>query len=1047
MFSLSLLVALCGASPPSSGTVLGAPSETATAVLDLYVFEAGEPVSDLSVEIGGRPLGATNEDGELSATIPSGRQQLVVLRGGSKVVDLDLLTDDGEVVQIIATLQRDGKAKIDIESSGETSPLASTRAGQQAEGAAAELLNRPPGALVGTVTSSEENKPIANARVFFSGSSVEGRTDEEGRYAVELPAGTYSLSVVHPDFATQTLDDIRVIPGKEVTANIGLTPAGVRLEDYVVTAPYVEGSIASMLEAQRETSSVLDVLGAEQMAATGDSDAAEALQRVSGLTIEDNKFVLVRGQPSRYTLTLWNGSPLPSPEPLVRTIPLDLFPTGVLSGIEVQKSYTADRLASFGSGLVNLKTRGIPDEGFVSLTVDGGYNSESTFLEGLTYRGGSLDAFGFDDGTRALPDEVQATIDAGRNELPAGNDALLQAFGRTFVNNYNEYPTILPPDFGIGVTAGDSIEIPGGGTLGVVASAKWGTSWRRQIRAQRLFVAFGGDTVLRDDTVEARTDFNSDIGSLVTIEAAWKNHRVASNTFYSHQTQQRTEFGSGNITRSQQGNFRSFLLSWIERQLFAQQLTGSHDFGLVKAEYRAMYAGAGRYAPDRRTTDYLDQEPTNGQFIVFGNSGMTRQYDTVDDRVLSLGLDFTIPVLDHQKGWLGLEAKVGGEAFQQDRDAVRRVYRFRPERRADVAQNNPEILYDPIFAGDTLRFGDFSARQQDDSIGFLYSYAGYALLDSRLGDLFRVVGGVRYESTDVEVTTYTIEPDEPRAVTGGFLQEQFFPSLSGTWFLNEDMQVRAAYGRTTSYPNLNELSTAQFVEPDSGEQFFGDKDLQPAIIDGVDLRWEWYPTTTESLTFGGFWKEYENPVERTFISRSGTTPVGTFQNARLATIFGVEVSGRYELGHLRDWIGGPEFLDDLYLVGNLAVMTSEVELSRQGIATNLRRTLDGQADYAFNVQGGYSGEVHDITVALNAVGRRLHRAGIEGLGDVFLEPIERLDIVWTWRMWQNDETIGIFRLAGANLTNPTFTWLQNGREWRSFETGANIDASFKLTFR
>ncbi len=1019
-----------------------------TATLDLFVFEDGVPVPDLTIEVGGARLGRTDEDGAFSAVIPAGRQQLLLRHGGDEVANVALLTDQNEIVQIIASLRDGQETRLDIESSGRTDPLASERQGRASSEAPASEVDQPPGALVGKITSSEDKKPVSNARIFFSGTSAEARTGDDGSFAIELPAKDYAVSVVHPDYATQTLENIRVIPAREVTANIELTPAGVRLQDYIVTAPYVEGSIASTLEAQRETSSVLDVLGAEQMAATGDSDAAEALQRVSGLTIQDGKFVLVRGQPSRYTLTLWNGSPLPSPEPLVRTIPLDLFPTGVLSGIEVQKSYTADRLASFGSGLVNLETRGAPAEGFVSFTVSGGYNSESTFTEGLTYRGGALDFLGYDDGTRALPDEIQSSVDEGNLELPQGDPEALQGFGRTFSNNYNTQTISQPPDFGLTLTAGNSVDIFGGGTLGAIASAKWGTSWREQVRIQRSFADSNGP-VLRDDFVENRTDFNSDIGTLLSVKAAWDKHEISSNTFYAHQTQQRTQLTTGFVTTSDRGDLRGFLLSWIERELIAQQLTGFNDFNFMRLDYRGMFSTASRYAPDRREYDFIDQEPADGTFTVFGNRGMSRQWDTVDDVVWSFGVDLTFPILDPEEYWLGLEAKAGAAGSWQDRETRRLLYRYRPddEAGADRFQTNPEILYNPAESGNTLIFGDFSARQQDDSIGLLYQRAGYGLIDAHLGELFRIVGGVRYESAEEDVTTFTESPDEDRAANGGFVQEQFFPSLSGTWFATDDMQVRAAYGRTTAYPNLNELSTAQFVEPDSGEVFFGDDELQPATIDGVDVRWEWYPSATESVTIGGFWKQYTNPIERTFVNRAGSGAVGTFQNARLATILGLELGGRFEFGNFREWFGGPALLEKFYVLGNLTLMTSDVELSSQGIATNLNRSLDGQADYTFNVQGGYAGEKHDVTVAFNSVGTRLHRAGIEGLGDVLLQPVSRLDLVWTWRVWEGPSTNGIFRLTGSNLTNPRFTWLQDGRVWREFETGATIGASFKITFR
>ncbi|MEM6296665.1 MAG: carboxypeptidase regulatory-like domain-containing protein [Myxococcota bacterium] len=376
MIAVLLLLGTAGAAPPDDG----AESSTSTASagrsdLSVIIFEDGLPVSDVSVVVEGELLGETDETGSVQSEIPSGRRFLQLFQGDEPLVELDLLTLEGEVVQVIATLVPGQEPRLDIETSQDSLPLASERSEDEVIQAATPAEALPPGALVGRIISAEDNRPVARARVFFTGTDVETRTDNDGEFMVELPAGNYSMSVVHPNFSTQTLDNIRVIAEQEVTANIELTPAGIQLQDYVVTAPYVEGSIGEMLAQQRENSSVVEVLGAEQIAAAGDSDAAEALQRVSGLTVEQGKFVLVRGQPFRYTFTLWNGSPLPSPEPLVRVVPLDLFPTGVLSGIEVQKSYSADLPAGFGAGLINLQTRGVPEESFRDINVKTNFNS------------------------------------------------------------------------------------------------------------------------------------------------------------------------------------------------------------------------------------------------------------------------------------------------------------------------------------------------------------------------------------------------------------------------------------------------------------------------------------------------------------------------------------------------------------------------------------------------------------------------------------------------------------------------------------------------
>ena len=1052
--SIALILAFAGASP--DGVFLqadGSPSAAAAApearsLIDLFVFDSGTPLFGIEMRVGSETFGTTDSTGGLSAQIPSGRQRLALYRDGQQVVDLDLLTDKGELVQILVTLQAGEPPAIDIENSGRSSVLAGERLksqGDQPEQPVAQ--DQPPGALVGTIVSAEDQKPVVDARIFFSGSPVETKTDDEGKFAVELPAGNYSLSVVHPDYATQTKDNVRVIPAREVTVTLELTPAGLQLQDYVVTAPYVEGSIASTIEQQRETSAVSEVLGAEQMAAAGDSDAAEALQRVSGLTIEQGKYVLVRGQGYRYTYTLWNGSPLPSPEPLLRVVPLDLFPTGVLSGIEVQKSYSVDRPAAFGGGLINLQTRGIPSEEFVSVTVSTGINTVSAFTQGRDYQGGSLDIFGFDDGTRAVPQEIEDATDNGRLIINNRNFPDVDERNRLAASLEPIYAvdrTTLPPDLGITVAGGGSIDIFWGGTLGAILSTKWSSKWRRQRRTQRRF---NNELRLAQDIAEDRTDFNSDIGGLLTIEATWENHSLATNTFYAHQTQQRTQFDIGNqLLTSTRGITNDTELSWIDRTLIAQQVVGKHDFKYVKLDYRGIYSLGLRDSPDRRSYTYIDAEGAPEQFFALEDNGMLRRFNTVDDTVLGFGVDLTGIISDYEENWFGLQVKAGVAGTYQDREVINRQYQIQPNG-ADTSILDPEELYRPDQIGDTLRFRDQSDADKDDSISFIDVFGVYGMADVRLGDLLRFVGGVRWEDASAGARTFFNDPNDPdpdNIDLSRFRQEEFYPAVAGTWFIVDELQLRATYGKTTSRPNLNELSSALFIDPDSNQDFRGDPNLRPAVIDAFDGRIEWYPTPTESMTLGVFYKIYEDPIIQIQRPRSGVLDVFSFTNGRRATVFGVEFGGRFEFGHIREWLGGPEFLEDMYLLGNVAILTSNLELETVGTDLQSERRLEGQADYTFNVQAGYSGEDHDLTVAFNMVGQRLFQPA-ENF-DIVRQSIPTLDITWTWRIWDGS-TAGTLRVGASNLIDPDYQWRRGDLIWRQYKRGRTFGTSFKISFQ
>ncbi|MEO0600944.1 MAG: TonB-dependent receptor, partial [Myxococcota bacterium] len=709
---------------------------------------------------------------------------------------------------------------------------------------------------------------------------------------------------------------------------------------------------------------------------------------------------------------------------------------------------------------------------------------------------GVLDFFGFDDGTRALPQEVQdANAEFGDlRDLPQDEQFRL---ARTFSNIYSPQNRVLPPDFGLSLAGGGSVAVPGNGKVGLIAAVKFSNSWRYQDRVQRSFglnvfnIDIGRNPLAtRNDLREERTDNNANLGGIVTLQGIWDNVEVSSSTFYAHQTQQRTQRTTGEVLRSDDNFVRQFLLSWIERELLAQQFSGKVELGRFRLDGRGMVARAGRDAPDRRTVAWRDRLPfdaQNPEWFVEGDSGADRRFSTVDDQVSSYGFDLSLLASDPLENWFGLSFKTGLASSRQERQSVTRIYTFPPRddscptdeeptepcgAQRQFTETNPEELYDPndIGVGLPIDFNDASASTRDDYIGSQRIFGVYGLADMRFGDILRLVGGLRYERTELEVTTFQIDPSEENASRANILHSQscfgqirfnrleeddprrldrpgapcaFYPSLSSTLFLGEQMQVRAAYGRSTSRPNLNELSDSRFVDPDSGEAFVGSIDLQPAIINGFDVRWEWYPSTTESLTLGGFVKDYTNPIERTFQQVGGTDAAGTFQNAATARVRGLEFGGRIEP------------IENFYVLGNVALLDSLVILRNVGVDTDSERPLDGQANYTVNIQTGYSGDKHDATIALNVVGTRLWRAGIQGQPNVIFGALPGLNFAWSWDAFESERFVGGIKIQGSNLLNPVWRWTQSyvdpdtGREfapqtWREYNRGWNLGA--QLTF-
>ncbi len=1017
------------------------------AEIELVVVRGGVPVEDATLFIDDENFGATDEQGALVARIPSGRRTLELRRGVETLLSIDLLTDRGELVLIIATINEDGEPDVMIESSGKDSALASESAGSVAsESASDEIDDKPPGVLTGTVVSAGEGEPIARAQIFFSGITVEVTTGPEGRFSAELPAGMYSVSVVHPRFSSQTLENIRVIPEREVTLNIELTPAGIRLQEYVVTAPYVEGSIASVVEQQRAASGVSDVLGAAQISATGDNNAAEAVTRVTGLTVEDGKFVLIRGQPSRFTLALFNGSPLPSPEPLLQVVPLDLFPTGVLQGIVVQKGYTPDKPGSFGAGLVEIRTRAVPADPFLRLSMSTGWNSQSTFEDGLTYHGGSLDRLGFDDGTRALPDPIVEATEDGRRSLSVLPREQQNALAQEFPNILEQDERTLPPDFNLGISAGGKLGIWGDGTLGAIVTGGYRNQWRFQDRLQNANGLNAGVLSNQTELRELRTDNDVTLSGLLTLSAVWDDHELSSNTFVVNQTQQRTEFTFGLERTEDIRDVRRSLLSWIERSLVAQQLIGRHDFDWMVVEYRGLIARAARDAPDRRTYEFGKNQEQD-EFLVQRGRGLTRSYSFVQDDQLAYGVDISFPWVWNDDSFVKPSFKVGLDRQEIQREAGEQRFLWNIAPTGDPFIDSPEVVFDPSKTGDGLELRDASILGADDYTGNSTISGIFAQADIKIGDLFRIVGGIRWEQADFLVESFQLSSQNPDIKPSGFEVGNYLPALLLTWFPTDDTQVRATYGRSLSRPILNELAPSFFFDPESGQQYEGNPDLKQTTIDGYDVRGEWYASGTESFTIGVFRKEYDQPLEQTFRAFGGGGIVATYQNAAGATVTGYEFGARSQLGRIRGLLGGPALLNNLYLSANVALLDSKVLLENTGIATSSERALQGQADIVVNAQAGYDGDDLNCTVSYNRVGERLQIVGVFENPNIIQDPLDTLDANISWEAFED----GTFVLQLSNLLNPSTRLTQqvDGQEelvFREFKRGRGVSFSFSYEF-
>lgn len=1016
------------------GLASAAPAQEQLGRLDVFVFAPdGHPAPGLLVEAMGRRA-ETGPDGVARLRLPAGQAQVTLRGPGLPLHVVTVPVVWGEVTEVIVRLTAGGAPPdVAVEAPGWPSPRSG---GPLAEG--------PAGTLQGVVHDARQGNPVAGARVLVRGQPGEARTDAQGAFRLTLPAGTHTLSVIHPEFSTASLSDVVVPPAGTADVSLSLAPAGVQLETHTVAGYKLEGGLAALLTERRDERGVTEVIGAEQMSKSGDSDAAQALRRVTGLTVIGGRFVYIRGMGERYAGALLDGSTLPSPDPERRVVPLDLFPTDVIESITVQKTYSPELPGEFGAGVVRIRTKGIPDALTFGASVSTTYRENTTGKRGLTYKGGSTDWLGWDDETRNIPAGVR--IAADREPLfledPISGEGysaeVLEGLGEAMPNVWSTERRTIPADLGFSASLGDRYQALG--TLGWRVGVSYDQAWQRRTGVRRVF-GQGEDGQLVP-VVDYRTEQltrNVDISSLVGL--GWEpapGQELQFTTTWLRTTDDETAVYAG-LLANEDTQIRVSSLNWVEEQLLSSQLRGKHAlFADVTLAWSYTYSLATRWQPDWRRSRY-DQEVSTGAYLLSNRpEGNQRLYNDLFDQNhdLSLSLDIPVPV------WSELTAHViGGAAFtRRSRESETRRFKF--IHRGPRSQD-PAVLALPaeqIFTPQNIGVDGFSfeeiTRATDNYEATQTITAAFLNLQLPITATLDATLGARLERSRQEVSTFDLFSRGSTPQQADLDRTDLLPAASLVWRFHEAMQLRLAYGRTLTRPDFRELSTAPYDQVVGAGVFIGNPDLDRTRIDNLDLRWEWYLSADESISVGLFGKRLKDPIETVILGGSNRTL--TLENADGGQNLGVELELRKRLGFLSP------ALEPLFLGGNFSWIHSEVELSRTGVATSRSRPLAGQSEYVVNLAGGWDDPETgtSLTLLYNVAGERLVGIGTFGLPDIYEQPVHRLDLVASWTFWDT----WTIKAQLENLLDPQIRWTQSGRVVESYREGRSYGLSLSAKF-
>lgn len=798
----------------------------------------------------------------------------------------------------------------------------------------------------------------------------------------------------------------------------GASPAGeaVTLAEVVVTAPRIQGTAFEVLQERQESASVSDVLGSDQISRAGDSDAAAALSRVTGVTVVGGRYIYVRGLGDRYSSMQLNGSSLPSPDPERRVVPLDLFPASAIAGITVQKTYSPNLPGELGGGMVQLRTTEVPEEPSLQVGVSGRVTGGSTLQTGLGYPGGGADFLGFGAGSRALPDDLRAL--AGRELVRAGdrfNPGLsveeLERLGEQLDPIWSATPSTLPPDLGLSVEGGGKLDLLGA-RAGALVAADYSNGWFLERRSYVNRSLVGGGALAATKSVDIQETQNeiavSGVGT-VAIELG-EAHQLRANLGLFRISVDRAQRANGRDDDSG-GEIETHVLDWTERMVSTNQLLGTHLLWPerdLRLEWRYQLALATSDQPNRRALTYLDQ---GGGRLFAANDGNERYYSELRDRGHEAGVDLHLPLA--LPGEVASKLSVGLNLDLRDREVTVQRYFFRRSS-ADPSSAALRVLPpNALFRAETIGPGLFeleeTTRSDDNYRGEHTILAAYAMAELALSEQLSILVGARLEAAEQRVITRGVVADSASSVAAAALSRtDLLPAVTATWAFLEDMQVRAAFSQTVNRPNFRELSPGAFIDQTRGLEARGNPDLERAVIYHGDLRWEWYPGPGESLSVAAFAKYLRDPIESSL--QLGANLVTRPINTAGATNLGLELEGRRGFGFLSP------ALEELYVAGNLTLVSSSVSLGEAvGALTSKERALQGQSPYAINVQLGWESFELGLsgTLLFNVFGERIASVGMLGIPDVFEQPQPTLDLVLAQRLGRYGLTLKL-----QNLLDP-----------------------------
>jgi len=905
------------------------------------------------------------------------------------------------------------------------------------------------GTLTGKVIDLKTKEAIIGANVVIQGTTVGSSTDIDGNFTIgNVKPGTYGLVVSFVSYKTQTVPDVTVEPGKKTTVEIPLAEDIAELQEVVISAKKEISTDVGLISAIKESKLVVSGISSEQIVRLPDRDAAQIAQRVPGITIVDNRFIIIRGVPERYNQVMINGAIGPSTEIDKRSFSFDLVPSGAIDQMLIYKSGSAELPGDFAGGVIQMVTKNPAYEPFTSVGLSFGYRTNTTFDDFISTEGSSTDFLGFDDGFRDLPEDFPSVR---LLESSATNSSVRERAGRSLTNNFAPKTRTAPVDMGLNVTTSQNFTI-GSVRFANLTSLAYSNGYQF---AQADFIrynSFGGNDAATRRFQYVDRFYSNDVR--FNIMHNWvvdlnNRNKIEFKNLYVQLGENETIVREGrDFIQNPNFDRRNYAFHYMSRSIYSGQLEGKHTLGdgTYQLNWVAGVNRVQRNEPDfRRFRTFRDEslaetnEPYAVQLPAAGNIFETgRFWSDLTDITYSHGLNFEKKFGEaSSKRVATLKAGYYGE--YRDRQFNARVINYLFPGSNPIVEDLIRQPLDRVFSPANIqRENGFVIEEATEPRD---TYDGTNLLGAGYVSAFFPVGkfdftiGFRGEYNEQEINTF----DNNGAVRVNNPIFAALPSFNAAYNLTDRSLLRLAYSRSVNRPEFRELAPFLYYQFDVEASVFGNPNLETAFINNVDLRYEFYPNPGELISLGAFYKQFTDPIE-SFLQVTTDNPQFEYQNAQEAYNLGVEVEIRKALASF----GVSKFLRNTSVNVNAAWINSEVDIGTNNNTGNLQqfRPLQGQSPYIINT-GVYYNDVEkgfSVNAAYNVFGPRIYSVGDINFPSWWEMPRHSLDFQIS-KIWKGKfET----KVNIQNALNAAYQLYQDDNQDNTIEDSESLIQRYKV---